>query len=369
MKATIIVIILLFIGVAQGLLLSLALVSIRRGNMIANRILAVLLFIFSFMIFFHALGQLQPSTTRENGWFGHTVFFLFGPLLYYYAKALTQRGFHLRSSDSLHLLPCVLSCLLYLIVAQIFIPAGFIYVLNTLMLLLMMVQMCAYLFGTIIVLMRHTHSIRESFSSLEWINLRWLKFIIIGQIVIWPIAFIVEIYKSGAHEMNIVWLLVSLFMYMIGYFGIHQPEIFTKQMQEEILPDQKEKNKYEKSTLSVEQIEMIVQKLNALMQSTKPYLDNTLTLPLLAKQLSVSTHNLSQVINGRLGKNFYELINHYRVDEAKRLLKDPRYQHLNIAAIGFEAGFNSVSSFNSIFKKVTKLTPSQYLSLKADNPP
>jgi AraC-like DNA-binding protein len=76
--------------------------------------------------------------------------------------------------------------------------------------------------------------------------------------------------------------------------------------------------------------------------------------------MNVSTHHLSQIINERLNKNFFEFINHFRVKEAKRLLKDPGSQHLTLAAIGFEAGFNSVSSFNSIFKKATSFTPSQY---------
>jgi AraC-like DNA-binding protein len=155
-------------------------------------------------------------------------------------------------------------------------------------------------------------------------------------------------------------------MYLTGYFGILQPEIFSGELQAEQVPAQSEKKKYERSALSPEQAETILQRLQTFMESSKPYVIPTLTLPVLSKQMNVSPHHLSQIINEKLNKNFFEFINHFRVKEAKRLLKDPENQHLTLAAIGFEAGFNSVSSFNSIFKKVTSFTPSQYRL--SDNP-
>ena len=74
----------------------------------------------------------------------------------------------------------------------------------------------------------------------------------------------------------------------------------------------------------------------------------------------MSAHNLSQVINAKLGKNFYDFVNEYRVEEVKRRLRDPKYTNLKILAIGMDAGFNTKSTFNAFFKKHTGLTPSQY---------
>ena len=96
------------------------------------------------------------------------------------------------------------------------------------------------------------------------------------------------------------------------------------------------------------------------MESDKPYLDGDLTLAALADQLSISRHHLSQIINERLGLNFFEVVNRHRVEEAKRMLLDEAYQHLNIASIGFEAGFNSISALNAAFRKHAGMTPSQY---------
>jgi AraC-like DNA-binding protein len=103
-----------------------------------------------------------------------------------------------------------------------------------------------------------------------------------------------------------------------------------------------------------------LKKLEAFMVEERPHLDSTLTLPQLSGQLGISVHHLSQVINDKRKQNFFEFINCYRVEEAKLLLRDKNKQHLTITAIGFEAGFNSNSSFNDVFKKQTGQTPSQY---------
>ena len=85
-----------------------------------------------------------------------------------------------------------------------------------------------------------------------------------------------------------------------------------------------------------------------------------LTLQDLADTLSISPHNLSEIINTQLGKNFYDFVNGYRVDAVQQRLTDPAYAHLTVLAIGLDAGFNSKSSFNAVFKKHVKMTPSQY---------
>ena len=69
---------------------------------------------------------------------------------------------------------------------------------------------------------------------------------------------------------------------------------------------------------------------------------------------------LSQIINERLNKNFFELVNAHRIKEAKKRLLDPDAEPLTILAIAFEVGFNSKSAFNAAFKKYTRMTPTQF---------
>jgi len=96
------------------------------------------------------------------------------------------------------------------------------------------------------------------------------------------------------------------------------------------------------------------------MTEEKPYFEGDLTLQKLADRLSISPHHLSQIINDKIGQNFFDFINSYRIEEAKKLLLDPRGELLTILAISEETGFNSKSSFNNAFKKYTGQTPSQF---------
>ena len=290
--------ILLFVGEAQGFLLAAALISLRRGNVLANRILGVLLLTFSITIFFHTLSQLQQHSMGEpeNAWSGHCVFLLFGRLMYLYAQALTKRQFGLGFRTTIHFVPFAVFLFIHLLFSGLSLPSKYLAVLGGIMFIFMVVQMLSYLAAVLRLLKAHVSRVRSSFSSVERINLRWLQLITMEQIIIWCVAFAVEITKSGPQEMNLVWLLVSAFMYMVGYFGISQPEIFTARMDEDEAQVEEGK-KYVKSALSIEQAELIQERLETLMNSEKPYINPALTLPLLSKQLSIPTHYLSQVIN------------------------------------------------------------------------
>jgi AraC-like DNA-binding protein len=96
------------------------------------------------------------------------------------------------------------------------------------------------------------------------------------------------------------------------------------------------------------------------MQDEKPFLEPELTLQQLAARLSLKPKMLSLVINEKLGRNFFDFINHYRIEEAKRMLTNPEDKKITILEVLYEVGFNSKSSFNTLFKKYTGLTPSAF---------
>jgi len=119
-------------------------------------------------------------------------------------------------------------------------------------------------------------------------------------------------------------------------------------------------DKYYNSGLKAEEVERISVALAKNMDVDKIYLDAELTIEKLAKIISCLKHNLSQVLNQQYHLSFNEFINQKRVAEARRYLSDPKYNHLKIAFIAYDCGFNSLSSFNSVFKKLEGLTPSQF---------
>ncbi|AUD01697.1 helix-turn-helix transcriptional regulator [Spirosoma pollinicola] len=120
------------------------------------------------------------------------------------------------------------------------------------------------------------------------------------------------------------------------------------------------KKKYEKSALSEEVEDAVLSKLSRLLEAEKPYLNSDLSLPKLAARLDTSPHNLSQLLNDRLGQTFFDWLASYRIAEAQRLLNEPTTTHLKIDEIAERVGYNSTSAFHTAFKRLTNQTPAQY---------
>jgi AraC-like DNA-binding protein len=117
--------------------------------------------------------------------------------------------------------------------------------------------------------------------------------------------------------------------------------------------------RYEKSGLDGAKLDEYAATLMAYMEKSRIYLDSDLSLDELASRLKMSRHHLTQLLNDRLMKNFYSFINEYRIGVAIARLDDPEAE-VNILSLAFDCGFNSRSSFNNYFKKITGCTPSAY---------
>jgi AraC-like DNA-binding protein len=118
--------------------------------------------------------------------------------------------------------------------------------------------------------------------------------------------------------------------------------------------------KYTSSGLTEEEAEKYKTLLFEKISDEKLYTDPKLTLKKLAELLSIPYYQLSQIINQKMGKNFTDFINEYRIDEAKRLLANPACKDEKIEGIAYDSGFNTPSSFYAAFKKFTQSTPTQY---------
>lgn len=120
------------------------------------------------------------------------------------------------------------------------------------------------------------------------------------------------------------------------------------------------KKKYEKSSLSEEVEDAVLVRLTDLLATEKLHLQSDFSLPKLASQLQTSPHHLSQVLNNRLGQNFFEWLATHRIAEAQRLLRDPLTTNLKIDEIAERVGYNSPSAFHTAFKRLTNQTPAQF---------
>lgn len=121
------------------------------------------------------------------------------------------------------------------------------------------------------------------------------------------------------------------------------------------------KKKYKKSSLNQEETIYYYQKLQQLISEKQPFLQANLSLRSLAQMLNIHPNKLSELLNDKIGKNFSEFINHYRVETFKKLAKMPQNSHLSLLGLAYESGFNSKTSFNTFFKKEMGITPKAYL--------
>jgi AraC-like DNA-binding protein len=144
-------------------------------------------------------------------------------------------------------------------------------------------------------------------------------------------------------------ILYSLVAYTISYIIISKGYI--RDIDQE---------KYKTTRVSEDQTEHLYTKAMDMVVNQQQFSNPELTLKSLSAALNVSTQVLSMVVNQKSGKNFNAFVNQYRIEAALRLLADPDHQNFTISAIAFKVGFNSLSSFNSAFKKQTSQTPQAY---------
>jgi AraC-like DNA-binding protein len=160
----------------------------------------------------------------------------------------------------------------------------------------------------------------------------------------------IKIFNEADTGDHMVGAYVAAVIYFTS-FGVIRQSGFFKQAS---LTD----SRYRGSVISPEVQQNILRKLSDVMRNEKPFLSSDFSLPDLAQRLGTTVHTLSQVINEGLGKNFFEMTAEHRVEEAKRLLKE--YHHIKVEEIADRVGYNSKSSFNNAFKKITGMTPSGF---------
>lgn len=355
------------LGAAQGLLFGLALLSFKRGNKIANRLLAALVFVISIFLFGAVL-----RTTAYDLVFPHLsrihdpVTFLFSPLLFLYLKTLVTKKASFPKKNFLHFIPFGI-CAVYLI------PYYFLSTTDKLQILLdehqqpglgdwyyvrsvlIIIYSLVYLFLTVWMLVAYFRRIKRENIQIDKAILLQIRFLAVAFITIWIIGVLRYSLDHTSQTNLVVPLLAAITVYGLGYIYLRNPEVLNGAEDRPPLAP-----KYENSTLSAEKSERHLKKLRQIMETEKPFTDGELTLQKLAKKLSIPPPHLSQAINEQLNQSFSDFINTYRVEEVKRMFLDSSKKHYSILAIAEEAGFSSKSSFNSVFKKHTNQTPSEF---------
>lgn len=211
-------------------------------------------------------------------------------------------------------------------------------------------------------------------SNLPRIQLDWLKILSLISLVLCIIWFysivneIVTILKKetiqGANY-YILWIGMSMTIYILGHIGIYRFGVLTEQknIQKKLRPLQNGS----KNNVQFTQNNHFTS-FEKYVKTDKNYLNSSLSLVDVATYLDLNTSYLSRIINAELESGFTDYVNQLRVEEAKQYLKNKEFSNYTLLAIGLEAGFNSKSAFNSAFKKYTGKTPSAFRKSLPANP-
>ncbi|NRB48835.1 MAG: AraC family transcriptional regulator [Saprospiraceae bacterium] len=363
-----------FFATAQGVFLSCVLFLLKRGNRLANSLLAGLILLYSLW-----MAEFASYFTRYLYHVPHLMFvtvglpLLFGPLLLFYVQSLQGERKAIRRKDVWHLIPFIVHTLYYLPfflqsseakvigleqLQNVEVPPAFSisFFINE---SLKFLHLLGYLF--LVYRTYRPFGRKDQTPVLSTMGNRWLKQLLLalGLFLLFDFSHLLSIYLFHYDYLfgmaKAVLLSGTFAIYYLGYSTIRQPEITTGTWEE-----MKPKKSYQKSSLKATQAQQYLNQLLIKMETERPYLQDDLKLNDLAVELGVSTHHLSQVLNEHLGKSFSDFINTYRVQHAQTLLVDPERSQHTILSIAFDSGFSNKASFNAAFKKYVGQTPSAF---------
>lgn len=350
--------IILLLGAAQGLFLSMGLSRLSDRNTKATKILAWLLFCTSTML----VGRIvylryDPEWLYQLTLIPDTIIFLFGPLLY----LLVQRMLY-ETEPANHwylFIPAVLHLLGVAYFMQ-YDNATYRYMAftGTLFYYYNIVEGSAIVlniayFMLSLGLIKKYQKTTPILTSGEG---SWYLIVIIILLAMalggWLFSYCMSLFYQNPSYYDLVWIIIPCVTFLVSHYAIGQPEMFKVTMLRNGTTP----------TFKIGNVQRIKEKLEFLMMHDKLYEKPKLSLQELAQETQLSTNQISWILNHEYKCNFYDFVNEYRIKAFIQKLNEDHHQTKTLLALAFEVGFNSKTTFNKSFKKVMRHTPREYLN-------
>lgn len=357
----------LYIGISQSFFAGL-LISTKKPYTLANKLMAAWLFLICVELIFALLN----SKVIEMYAFPF-VTFTYGPLLFLYVKNMTNPGRKFNRIEVLHFIPFIGFFVVSVVFRTVpllkdlrnfFTPDRFIS-LRIVYSSAFFLSVSVYSILSFIEIKKHQDKLKNLISYTSGvITLNWLKILSIS----FYIAFLILFILGGLNMIGdfipfdpyfVVFGFIAIFSFIYSFYVIKQPAIFGEEGKLKY-EEKKDVEKYIKSGLKDDQAQAYLEKLIRFVEEKKPYLDRDLSIQNLSEMTGIPRHHITQVLNEKHGKNFFTFINEYRVREVILKFGILKNNNFTILAIAYDSGFNSKTTFNSIFKSQTGMTPSEY---------
>lgn len=331
-------------GLLHGFAFAIYLFFFKKKRALPDYLLGLILVFMAFRIGKSVMLNFGNNLEPLFIFVGLSFLLVIGPLLRWYVLAMTRPNFKLKKSYFLELVPFILIFVMSLFIKknwfdsnnkQVIIVFGSV-------LIFIYLHFAFYIFisGSLV------HKVKKKFKGLlqtksQKLIFDWLHVVIIGFIIIW-ISYSLNIIEESVPYV-VGPIVYSVVIYFLSYKAI---ELNITDLDGDVF-------KFNDKIL-------IYNKLSRLIEEKKLYLEPDISLSSLSKLIGKSAQNTSEIINQYANQNFNDFINHYRIQEAKRMLLDESSKNYTISSIAFDTGFSSLSSFNSAFKKFEGMTPSSY---------
>ncbi len=361
----------IYIGLSQTFFAALLIVT-KKPASIANKLMSTLMF----MLFFDLVFVMVKIKIIEFYSFPF-IAFSYGPILYLYVLFMTKPGLKFSYLNLLHFIPFLVFFVVSVIFRQeeVFTNLSNFFVQDKIISLRIVygasffLSISVYSILAFIEISKHQKNLKNlvSYTSGQ-LTLNWLKIISISFYTSYIIFFLL-----GGLNMIVsfipfdpyytIFVFIALFSFIYGYYVIKQPDLLNALVsnQDELAAVVKEPVKgYLKSGLKKAEAQKLLKKLIEYTEEHKPYLDRDLNINTLSQLTAIPRHYITEVLNEYYDRNFFTFINEYRVNEVIERLTDPINDNYTLIAIAYDSGFNSKSTFNSIFKLITGQTPTQY---------
>jgi AraC-like DNA-binding protein len=291
-------------------------------------------------------------------------FLLFNPAMYLYISSLTRPDFRLKWTQLIHFLPYAIFEIIAYQTQEPFYPDIFFvrdenYTFRISFAFANIISWAIYNPISLVFVHKHRMHLKNEQSNIEqnenlgWvlsIGIFYVVYCIIG-VILFALIFFYDYEPLTPHIYNYSVLLILIFA--LSFYGLRQQVLSPK-----ILASS-QKTPYKNSSLTDEVREKIKNTVIQHFEKEKAYLNPALNMDLLASDLKIPKHQLTEVLNTTIGKNFFNFVNAYRVEAVKTMLLDPSNKY-SIEAIGYDCGFSSKSSFYTVFKQMTGYTPVEF---------
>ena len=329
------------LGVFHGVILSIFLWYYTKGNTVSNKVLSLLLLLLSFRIGKSVVLEFVAGPHYTLIFAGLSTLLLIGPLFYFYTKSVLVPGFRINMACLFHTLPFFPALAL-----SVWFDAATIKGTPVAVFILLFCIYYGHYLVYLILSYRMIVEARQNPANHKQAT-EWLTIMAFALTAIW-IVYVLNLLED--HIPYILGpILYSIIAYGVSFLAIKKGYI--------ALLSHK---KYQTTPLSAVDIDKVFNRVKELLVDDKLYADPELSLSALSKLMHVSPQKISMAINIKFQSNFNGFINHYRIKQAQILLHDEAYRNYSIAAIAYEIGFNSLTSFNTAFKKEMDITPSVY---------